>query len=46
MRRRTFLTSSAAGVTLPAVSRAKNTRMPKFIPQSDVTILDPIWTQA
>jgi peptide/nickel transport system substrate-binding protein len=46
MRRRTFLASSAASLALPAVSRAQNTRVLKFIPQSDLTILDPIWTQA
>jgi peptide/nickel transport system substrate-binding protein len=46
MRRRTFLAASAAGLALPAVASAQKTRLLKFIPQSDLTILDPIWTQA
>jgi peptide/nickel transport system substrate-binding protein len=53
MRRRTFLTASAATLTAsaatlvaPNVSRAQSSRVLKFIPQSDVTVLDPIWTTA
>jgi len=46
MRRRNFLAGSAASLALPGASRAANIRVLKFIPQSDVTILDPIWTQA
>ena len=46
MRRRTFLASSAASLAIPSIARAQNTRVLKFIPQSDVTILDPIWTTA
>ncbi|MDE2581895.1 MAG: ABC transporter substrate-binding protein [Rhodospirillales bacterium] len=49
MKRRTFLATgavSAAGLAAPAIGRAAATRVLKFVPQSDVTILDPIWTTA
>src|ERR1700679_1417959 len=46
MRRRTFLAASAASLALPSIARAQGSRVLKFIPQSDVTILDPIWTTA
>jgi peptide/nickel transport system substrate-binding protein len=46
MRRRSFLTASAATLALPAVARAQKARLLKFIPQSDLAILDPVWTTA
>src|ERR1700739_4205009 len=46
MRRRAFLAASAASLALPSISRAQGARVLKFIPQSDVTVLDPIWTTA
>jgi peptide/nickel transport system substrate-binding protein len=46
MRRRTFLAASAASLALPAVVRAESQRLLKFIPQSDLAILDPVWTTA
>ncbi len=46
MRRRTFLTASAATLALPAVVQAQNKRVLKFIPQSDLAVLDPVWTTA
>jgi peptide/nickel transport system substrate-binding protein len=46
MRRRTFLTASAAGLALPGVVRADKQRVLKFIPQADLSIVDPIWTTA
>jgi peptide/nickel transport system substrate-binding protein len=46
MRRRTFLAASATSLALPAVVRAENQRLLKFIPQSDLAILDPVWTTA
>ena len=46
MRRRTFLAASAATLALPAVVRAQGKSVLKFIPQSDLAILDPIWTTA
>ena len=46
MRRRSFLAASAVSLALPAVVQAENTRVLKFIPQSDLAILDPVWTTA
>jgi len=46
MRRREFLAGSAATLALPAVARAQGSRVLKFIPQSDLTVLDPVWTTA
>src|SRR5262249_5755607 len=46
MRRRTFLAASAATLALPSVALAENQRVLKFIPQSDLAILDPVWTTA
>ncbi|MEO8714751.1 MAG: ABC transporter substrate-binding protein [Acetobacteraceae bacterium] len=50
MKRRTFLAGSAAvaasPLAAPSIARAQGSRVLKFIPQSDVTILDPIWTTA
>jgi peptide/nickel transport system substrate-binding protein len=46
MRRRTFLTASAAALALPGVVRAEKQRVLKFIPQADLAILDPVWTTA
>jgi peptide/nickel transport system substrate-binding protein len=46
MRRRTFLAASAANLALPAVVRADNQRLLKFIAQSDLAVLDPVWTTA
>jgi peptide/nickel transport system substrate-binding protein len=46
MRRRTFLAASAATLALPAVGRADNKRALRFIAQSDLAILDPVWTTA
>src|SRR6516162_10251401 len=46
MRRRTFLATSAAMLTLPAIAKAENQRVLKFIPQSDLAVLDPVWTTA
>ena len=43
MRRRHLL---AAALALPSRARAQGSRVLKFIPQSDVTVIDPIWTTA
>ncbi|WP_428531397.1 ABC transporter substrate-binding protein [Rhodopila sp.] len=45
MRRRTFMAAAAAQLAVPAVSRAAE-RTLKFVPQSDLAVLDPIWTTA
>lgn len=55
MQRRTFLAATglaatagavAAPLAAPRVARAQGARVLKFIPQSDVAVLDPIWTTA
>jgi peptide/nickel transport system substrate-binding protein len=48
MKRRTFLRlaagAAAAPLAAPALVRAEGERVLRFIPQSDVTALDPVWT--
>ena len=46
MKRRTLLAAGAASLAAPAIVAAQGTRLLKFVPQSDVTVLDPIWTTA
>lgn len=46
MKRRQFLATSAAALAAPNVVHAQSTRLLKFIPQSDLAVLDPIWTTA
>jgi peptide/nickel transport system substrate-binding protein len=46
IRRRTFLGAAAASLAAPAISRAAGASVLKFVPQADITILDPIWTTA
>jgi peptide/nickel transport system substrate-binding protein len=46
MRRRSFLAASAASLALPAVGRAENRRLLKFVPNADLGVVDPIWTIA
>ena len=46
MKRRTFLAAGAAALAAPRLSRAAGVRLLKFIPQSDLAVLDPIWTTA
>jgi len=44
IRRRTFLAAAAASLAAPSISRGAVNGALKFIPQSDLTILDPIVT--
>ena len=45
MERRAFMAAaSAAALALPAVVRAQSRRVLKFIPQTDLAVLDPVWT--
>lgn len=46
MQRRTLLSSAAALAALarPSIARAAGTGVLKFVPQTDVAVLDPIWT--
>src|ERR1700722_10893868 len=46
MRRRKFLAASAATLAAPRIGGAQGNRVLKFVPQSDVAVLDPIWTTA
>ena len=49
MRRRQFLAASlatGAAMAAPSIVRAEASRVIKFIPQSDVTVIDPIWSTA
>ncbi len=51
MKRRTFLRTGAAGVvaaTLPRISIAQpaNERVLRFVPQANLTVLDPVFTTA
>ena len=41
MRRRLFLGTSAAAVAAPSIVRAQQKSTLRFVPQSDVTTLDP-----
>jgi peptide/nickel transport system substrate-binding protein len=47
MRRRTFLQSAAlAPLAAPAIAQPAKTATLRFIPQANLTALDPIWTTA
>ncbi len=50
MKRRHLLAAATAGLAMPAVLRAQGVagapRTLRFIPQSDLTVLDPHWTTA
>ncbi len=47
MKRRTLLAATAAAVLArPAISRADPTRLMRFIPQADLSTLDPHWNTA
>ncbi len=45
LRRRTVLAGAAAALAAPMLARADASRTLRFIPQSDLALLDPIWTQ-
>ena len=44
MRRRTLLAAGAAALAAPRLAGAQNARVLRFIPQTDLTVLDPVWT--
>ncbi len=46
MKRRTVLQGIGAALAAPRIAAAQAARVLKFIPQSDLTVLDPIWTTA
>ena len=43
LRRRSFL---AAALAAPSIARGADAKTLKFIPQSDLAVLDPVWTAA
>jgi peptide/nickel transport system substrate-binding protein len=45
IRRRSLLVAAGA-MALPAIARGAAQRVLKFIPQSDVTVIDPVWSTA
>ncbi len=45
MRRRSFVAGAGAALAAPTV-RAETAQVLRFIPQSDLTVLDPMWTTA
>ncbi len=46
MRRRTLLAVAGTALAAPGLVRAQSARVLKFIPQSDLSVLDPVWSQA
>lgn len=46
MKRRQFLAASSASLALPSLVRAASTSTLRFIPQIDLSFLDPHWTTA
>ncbi|MBR0645911.1 ABC transporter substrate-binding protein [Plastoroseomonas hellenica] len=46
MHRRTLLAAAAASVTAPAIAQPARTATLRFVPQANLTALDPIWTSA
>ncbi|MBN8871675.1 MAG: ABC transporter substrate-binding protein [Rhodospirillales bacterium] len=46
IRRRGLLAASAVALATPSLVRAQSSRVLKFIPQSDLTVVDPVWTTA
>jgi peptide/nickel transport system substrate-binding protein len=46
LKRRTFIAASASTLAIPAITKATEVRVLKFVPQADLTVLDPIWTTA
>jgi peptide/nickel transport system substrate-binding protein len=46
MRRRDLLKLAGGALAAPAIARAQGSRVLRLIPQSDLTVLDPVWTTA
>ncbi|MCW3473498.1 ABC transporter substrate-binding protein [Limobrevibacterium gyesilva] len=46
MKRRAFLTGSAAALAAPSVGRAQAKSTIRFVPEADLAVLDPVWTTA
>ncbi len=46
MKRRALLATGAAALAAPRSAASQNARVLRFVPQSDLAVLDPIWTPA
>ncbi len=46
MQRRAFLAGAAAALSRPALAAAGDARTLRFVPQANLTSLDPVWTTA
>ncbi|MCQ4159638.1 ABC transporter substrate-binding protein [Roseomonas sp. GC11] len=46
MHRRTLLGSAAALLAMPSLARAQARSTLRFVPQADLSVLDPVWTTA
>jgi peptide/nickel transport system substrate-binding protein len=46
LSRRNFMALSGAALAAPALAQGSSARTLRFIPQADLTVLDPIWTTA
>ncbi len=46
MKRRTLLAATAAGLAAPAIAQPARTATLRFVPQANLTTLDPIWSTA
>ncbi|MFI4988589.1 MAG: ABC transporter substrate-binding protein, partial [Alphaproteobacteria bacterium] len=44
LKRRQFLGAAAASLALPALARGEAHQVLKFVPQADLSVLDPVWT--
>lgn len=44
--RRSLLLAASSAVAAPALAQPRDSRVLRFVPQSDVGVLDPIWTGA
>src|SRR5689334_8226639 len=44
--RRALIAGTAATLAAPALAQTGNTKLLRFIPQADLTVLDPMWTTA
>ena len=44
MNRRHFLAASAAALAAPRIGRGATQNVLRFVPQTDVAVLDPVWT--
>ena len=42
MRRRSFITGAAATLAVPAVARGAVSQVLKFVPEADLSVLDPV----